>query len=461
MPEERAPEGPPPEDGLPVPQRYWSAITVWLAIGMAVLDSALANVALPTISREFQVDPADAIWIVNAYQIAIVVTLLPLASLGEIVGYRRVYLAGLLVFTLASLACSLATTLPELVAARMAQGLGAGGIMAINAALVRYTYPAKVLGRAIGWNALVVSVTSALGPSVAAAILSVGPWQWLFAINVPLGIATLAVAWFALPRTPAVPRPFDTPGATLNALAFGLIIVSVDFITRTPRKLLGAVMMAAGIACGTLLALRGRRQPLPLLPVDLLRIPVFALSVATSICSFCAQMLAFVSMPFFLETQMGMSPVDVGLLLTPWPIAVGLVVPLAGTLSDRFSAAILCGAGLLLFAAGLAALALVPRDASHLDIAWRMAICGLGFGFFQAPNNRTLISSAPRARSGAAGGMLATARLTGQTAGATLVAVLFALDPIRAEPRALTIASALAILGAVASFARIRRMPPP
>ncbi len=451
------------QDGLPTPQRYWSAIAIWLAITMAVLDSAVVNVALPTIAREFRIEPHEAIWIVNAYQIAIVVSLLPFASLGEIVGYRRVYLVGLALFTAASLACALSTTLFELTLARVVQGLGAAGVMSINAALVRFTYPQRALGRAIGFNALVLSVSSAAGPSLGAAILSIGSWPWLFAVNIPIGIATLALAAFALPRTGRVARRFDYVGAGLNALAFGLVIGGVDLATRAGRPWLGGLAIAGGLLSGAVLAMKGRFEASPLLPIDLMRIPIFALSVATSILSFCAQMLALVSLPFLFDRVMHRSAAEIGLLLTPWPIAVGLVGPLAGMLSDRMPAAILGSLGLLAMAGGLGALAVLPTDAGFGDVAWRMGLCGLGFGFFQAPNNRTMVSSAPRSRAGAAGGMLATARLTGQTAGATLVAVLFALRPDGGEATALTVAACLALAAAVASATRLApgRRPPP
>lgn len=448
-----------PPDGLPTPQRYWSAFAIWLAITLAVLDSAVANVALPTIARQFDVPPSEAIWIVNAYQLAIVVSLLPFASLGEIVGYRRVYLIGLTLFTAASVACALSTTLAGLTLARVAQGLGAAGIMSINAALVRFTYPQRSLGRAIGLNAMVVSISSAAGPSIAAAILSVATWPWLFAVNVPLGIATIAVAAWALPVTDRVDRRFDLLGTVLNALAFGLTISGVDLLTRSGEPLLGSVLVLLGLGSGALLAIRGRTQTSPLLPIDLMRIPIFALSVLTSICSFCAAMLALVSLPFLFEGIMHRTAAETGLLLTPWPLAVGLMGPLAGALSDRASAAILGGAGLLILAAGLAALALMPADATYWNVAWRMVVCGCGFGFFQAPNNRTMIAAAPRHRAGAAGGMLATARLTGQTAGATLVAIFFALVPAAAERTSLAVAAGLAVAGALASVTRLVTRP--
>jgi len=141
-------------DGLPTPRRYWSVAAIWLAMCMSVLDGAIANVALPTIAGELHASAASSIWIVNAYQLAITVTLLPLAALGDRLGYRRVYMAGLAVFTLGSLGCALSHTLESLTAARVLQGLGAGGIMSINAALVRFTYPKRFLGRGFGIDAV-------------------------------------------------------------------------------------------------------------------------------------------------------------------------------------------------------------------------------------------------------------------------------------------------------------------
>src|SRR5215475_10203539 len=188
-------------DGLPLPRRYWSILTIALGLAMSVVDGAIANVALPTIAGDLNASPAFSIWIVNGYQLAITISLLPLASLGEIVGYRRVYLAGLLLFTLASAFCASSQTLLWLTTARILQGFGAAGIMSVNAALVRFTYPRAQLGRGIGINAMVVAVSAAVGPTVAAAILAFASWPFLFAVNVPLGIAAVALGWRCLPHT--------------------------------------------------------------------------------------------------------------------------------------------------------------------------------------------------------------------------------------------------------------------
>jgi DHA2 family multidrug resistance protein-like MFS transporter len=446
-------------DGLPVPRRTWSALAIWLAIVMAVLDGAIANVALPTIARQLGVAADQSIWVVNGFQLAIVVSLLPLAALGEMIGYRRLFLSGIVVFTAASLGCAFADGLSALIVARVAQGFGAAGIMSVNGALVRFTYPPRMLGRGIGLNALVVSAAAAFGPTVASGILAVGPWQWLFAVNVPLGLLAFLVGRAALPVSPTSGQ-LDLLSTLLNVATFGLVFTGIDLLTRNGNAWLGGAELAVAVFSGLALIARSRAQPRPLVPIDLLRNRIFTLSVLTSVASFSAQMLAFVSLPFFIQGVLHRGQVDTGLLMTPWPVAAGVAAAVAGRLADRLPAAILSGAGLALLALGLLSLALLPGDVASLAIVWRMALCGLGFGFFQSPNNRTMMSSAPLARSGAAGGMLATARLTGQTIGATLAALTFRFAA-NAEPIALGTAAGFAIAAAVASLWRLRHAPSP
>ena len=213
-----------------MPQRYWAILTIALGLIMAVMDGAIANVALPTIAEDLHASPAFSIWIVNGYQLAITISLLPLASLGEILGYRRVYRAGLLLFTLASLFCALSHTLVLLTIARVVQGFGAAGIMSVNAALVRFIYPHRMLGRGIGINALVVAVSAAVGPTLAAGILATATWPYLFAINIPFGIAAVVIGMRALPHTPRSRHAFDWQSALMSAIMFGLGIAAIDSV---------------------------------------------------------------------------------------------------------------------------------------------------------------------------------------------------------------------------------------
>jgi DHA2 family multidrug resistance protein-like MFS transporter len=218
------------------------------------------------------------------------------------------------------------------------------------------------------------------------------------------------------------------------------------------------------LACamvGTVFVRRQAILPAPMLPVDLFRRPVFALTVATSVCSFIGQTSAYVALPFLFQTVGGMSDTHTGLLMTPWPATVVVVAPIAGRLSDRFSAGLLGGLGLAAMCAGMVLLALLPAHAAWGDVVWRMALAGAGFGFFQSPNNRLLISSVPHERSGAGSGMLSSARLLGQTTGAALVAVCFAFTEAGGAGKgalvALMIGAGFAGVGAVFSSLRLLR----
>ncbi|WP_018904468.1 MFS transporter [Variovorax paradoxus] len=455
-------------DGLDPPARQRAMLVIILGIMVAVLDGTIVNLALPGIARELQASPSHAIWVVNAYQIATLVMLLPLASLGDLVGYRRVYLVGMAVFTVSSIGATFADSLATLIAARTFQGLGAAGIMSVNAALVRLTFPSALLGRGMAINSMVVATSSVAGPSVAAAILSVASWPWLFAINVPLGAITLALGLKALPFNrvaPAAGLRFSPIDVALNVLMFSLVFLGVDRLGVREGGVPGGAqasawaILLAGVAVGFVYLRRQRRLAVPLFPIDLLRIPVFALSMGTSVAAFCAQMLAYIALPFLLLEVYGRSHIEAGLLITAWPLAIVAMAPIAGRLIGRYPDGLLGGIGLGLLAIGLALLAALPAHPGNADIAWRMALCGLGFGLFQSPNNHTIVTSPPAHRSGAASGMLGTARLTGQTLGAVVLAGVFSIwtpHGGRGPVVALVLAACCAGLAAVFSSLRLK-----
>ena len=447
-------------DGLPAPIRYWAVIIISFGVAISVLDVAIANVALPTIARDLKTDSASVLWVVNAYQLGVVVSLLPLAALGDIYGYRRVFLGGLVLFTLSAFFCAEAHSLPQIAVARGLQGLGAAGLMSVGSVLIRFTYPAKMLGRGIGINAMVVAVSSAIGPSVAAAILAVAPWQWLFLVNVPVGIIACLAGYYLLPGNHATQAKFDWPSAVLNVLTFGLLVLGIEGIAHRQSPIMAMMLLGSAVFFGVIYIRRQLTQPMPLLPLDLLRKPIIALSVLTSVCSFAGQMLALGSLPFFLQDVLKMTAVQIGLVITPMPLTVALIAPLAGHLSDRIPPALLGIIGLSISALGFMLLAFVSAEAGSVAISWRMAVCGLGFGMFQSPNVRMIVGSTPKERSGGAGGLISMSRLSGQTIGASLVALIFSLSQGKGTKATLISAAVIVIVAALLSGSRLSTTGP-
>jgi DHA2 family multidrug resistance protein-like MFS transporter len=442
-------------DGLPPDARRLAMLSVAIGVGMSALDTAIANTALPAIADQLNTTPAASVWIVNVYQLAMVATLLPFAALGEVIGYRRVCLFGIAMFTAASLACALAWSLPSLVVARLFQGIGGAAMMGVNTAMVRAIFPAKLHGHGFGLNSLVVAVGFAVGPTAASLILAVASWPWLFAVNVPLGIVAILLGRRALPQTHRASHKIDAATAILNVFAFGLLILTFGDAAHQEgwHKLLPELL--ATLFFFGLLLRRQAGHAAPMLPVDLFKRPLFTLSALTAVCTFAAQGLAFVSLPFYFETTLGRSPIETGFLMTPWAVLVAVMAPIAGRLSDRYPAGALGGIGTALLSSGLLAMLMLPANPGVFDIGWRMAWCGIGFGFFQAPNLKAIMGSAPPSRAGGASGIVATARLIGQGGGAALVAYCFTLSATRGTSYALMLAAAFAAVACVASFSRL------
>jgi DHA2 family multidrug resistance protein-like MFS transporter len=444
----------PPSNALSAGDRR-ALLAILLAVSLGSLDAAIANTALPAIAADLRTTPAASIWIINAYQMAIVATLLPFAALGDLWGPRKVFLGGLAFFTVSSLGCALAGSLVSLTLARVLQGLGASAVMSVNIALIRLIYPAHRLGRGVGLNALVVGLGFACGPTLASLVLSVARWPWLFAINVPLGALCFGFGLPTLPRSELRSHRFDPATALLTGLSFSALVLALGLATqRADTGWLALALLTAVVACALLLR-RQAGHPAPMLPVDLLKRPLFALSAATALCAFATQGLALVSLPFYFEQVLHRNPIETGFLMTPWAVVVAAIAPLAGRLSDRHAPGLLGGVGLSVLALGMASLALLPSQPGVPDIVARMALCGVGFGFFQSPNLRALMASAPPERAGGASGVIAMVRLLGQATGAALVALCFGLAGTRGAVWALWLGAATATVAAATSTARL------
>ena len=437
---------------------------------MSVLDGTIANTALPTIARDLGASPAESIWVVNSFQLAVTASLLAFAALGQLRGPARVYRAGVIVFVAGSLACALARSLPLLIAARALQGLGASAIMAITPAIIREIFPRAQLGRTLGINTMIVATSSAAGPTVGGLILTAFAWPWLFALNVPFGLANIALNR-ALPTEPRQRGWLDAPSVVASALGFALTIWGLDGFARHEPAVTIALRLVAGIGAGVFFVQRQFALPRPMIALDLFRLPSFSFAAATSFATFVAQGLAFVALPFFFQVALGKSPLDSGLLLTPWPLALAVVAPFAGRLSDRVPVGIIATLGLAVFTVGRGAYAMLGAHPSTTEIVLHGIVCGLGFGFFQSPNNRELMESAPREKSASASGLLAALRVGGQTLGTALVALVFgsvgasvagvaSRDVIaHGAPMVLWIACGCGALATLASGLRLRTRP--
>lgn len=433
-------------DGLPQPRRTFAAIALAAGIAIAVLDASMVNIALPSAARALGLTPAEAVWVVNAFQITVVGMLIPFSSLGEILGFKRVWAFGIAMFSLGALGSALAPGFGLLLAARVVQGFGAAAVMSLLSGLIRHSYPTKQLGQAIGNNAMTVAICSAAGPSIGAAVLAVAPWPFVFAVHVPIGLAVLIFGVRYLPDVPRQHRSFDVLSAAMNVAAFGFFFLGIDLILHRPAT--GVTLLAAGVAVGAALIWREMSRSTPLLPLDLLRVRSIRLAVTASVCMFAVHILMAINMPFHLSAA-GFTPVQIGLIITPYPIAIGLLAPVAGRLSDRLPSAIPCAIGGALLATAMVLLSQLPPQPEL--ICPTLLLAGIGFGFFQAPNNRTIVVNAPRARAGGAGGLQSTARVLGQTFGAATAALCFTL----AGPwLAFLCGAVLAVLAGVVSLSR-------
>ncbi|MCL6745731.1 MFS transporter [Kosakonia sp. R1.Fl] len=414
----------PGDEGLPGRERLLAMIAVMTSTTMAVFDGSMVNIALPQIARALDVTAAEAIWVANGYLLSAAMTLAIFAALAAHIGFRRLFAAGLGLFTLASLGCALSQSLETLVAMRILQGIGGAATLSIAPAILRSVFPNRLLGRILGMNALLIASSTAIAPVLGGTLLATLSWQWLFAINLPLGILALRFTLRVIPAaTSALRGPFDTPGALLSALMLGSVVMASSARTGLTALSYGFV----GLAAGALFVLRQRQALQPLMPLTLFASPRFSLAALTSLASFVSQGMTFVALPFLFQSVYGYSALTSALLFTAWPVGIMLVAPHAGRLADRYAPSLIATVGLCLFAVGLILLARLPHNPPVWDVSLRSLICGIGFGCFQSPNNKEMMANASREHSGYASGVLAIMRTFGQCLGAALLGGILAL----------------------------------
>lgn len=440
------------EDGLAMPRRLWAIVAISFGTALFVLDGTIANVALPSIARDLGVGEGVVVNVVTVYQLVMVMALLPFANLGEQWGLRRVYQWGQVIFMVASALAFLVNSLPALLVVRALQALGAGMAMSVSTAMIRQIYPTRRLGSGLGINSVIVASSNALAPVLGGFIVARADWHWIFVAAAPFALASLMIGRF-LPDPVRSEQAFDWRSGLWSAASFAMLVGGMELASHGSAVAVGLAVTLAGLASSVLLARRERTHHAPVFPVDLLSTPSIGFSALAAIAGFLASAALIVALPFRLELAMGYTPEEVGLLVLPFPLTMLFVAPAAGWLSDRYSPSLLGLGGMVIAIAGLVAVAWMPANAGTLAIAWRLALCALGFGLFFSPNARLVVGTAPRDRAAAAGGLLATARLFGQTLGAAVVGVLLSLGTGQG-PVPMLFAIALALVAAGFSLAR-------
>ncbi|MWV27796.1 MFS transporter [Aurantiacibacter rhizosphaerae] len=444
--------------GLPKPRRWWAIAAISFGTALLVLDGSIANVALPTIARDLGVSEAAVTNVVTVYQLVLVMLLLPFSSLGDRLGHRRLYQAGQVIFMIASAACYFADTFTILLVLRGMQAVGAGMALSVSAALLRQIYPASRLGAGLGFNSVILASSAAMAPTLGGYIVGHLYWELIFVAAAPLAVISLMLGRF-LPDNEPRKQPSNFINGALSALTMLLLVGGIQLGTHEQLPW-GIAVFVLGVLALLLLIARERRRDAPVFPVDLLAKPVIGLSILANFSSFISAGLLMLALPFRLENGMGYAPQTVGLLLLPYPLTMLIVSPLAGWASDRIAATKLGVTGMVIAIIGLVLLSTMPEQPGAFGIAWRLSLTALGFGLFFSPNSRLLIGRAPRNRAAAAGGLLSTSRLFGQTMAAVVLGIVLA-GGLGLGPTPLYVCCALAVVAALASMARFSQRDNP
>jgi EmrB/QacA subfamily drug resistance transporter len=443
---------------------------------MSTLDSSMVNIALPTIMQDFHSPMAATEWVVLIYLLTITATLLFWGHLGDRFGRGRIYGAGMLIFALGSLACTVSTTLFLLIASRFSQALGAAMLMATGPAIVKDSFPREQLGRTMGLIGVAVSLGLMSGPSLGGFLIEYFSWRSMFFLTVPIGLIFSFLAVRFIPMTkPDSDGAIDWAGAATWATALLLITVTLTHLTDaiwSPTTTM--LLFLCGTGLMSFFIFIEKRNPHPLLPLELFKSRYFSMGIVSAVLSFTTLFAAIMLMPFYLDRLRELSPSMTGLVMMAVPASIMLLSPLAGWLADHFEKRLIATTGLIISSAAVLLLSATAADSSISAIAIRLALIGGGQALFLSPNSAAVLGSTIARRAGSAAALLATARNLGMLLGIAMATLLFTvifssqtggLDMKDFRPEnaaqfttafegALQIAAMIGFLGALASWCR-------
>ncbi len=405
---------------------------VMAAVGMGVLlatvDGSIVNVALPTLVRELDTDFATVQWVVLAYLLTLAALMVGLGRLSDMIGKKPIYTAGFGVFTVGSVLCGFSPTVYWLIGLRVLQAVGAAMIVALGMAIVTESFPPAERGRAIGIAGSIISLGIVVGPTLGGLLIDALSWHWIFFVNLPVGIlGTVMASRFVSADRPAGGEIFDLPGAA--ALVISLLSLLLA-LTSGQRWGFGDSRILALLAVWVLFLVAflivERRSPHPMVDLRLFQSSLFSVGLTTGFLTFVCIASTVILMPFYLQNVLGYPVREVGVLMAVVPVALAVIAPLSGALSDRFGTRPLSVVGLFVLLVGYYALSTLDVETSAAGFVLRFLPIGVGMGTFQSPNNSAIMGTAPRERLGVASGLLAITRTLGQTAGIAALGALWA-----------------------------------
>ncbi len=439
------------DNNLPVDfSKKWAVMTaVSLGIFLATIDSSIVNIALPTLVKELNTTFALVQWVVLGYLLTVTTLMLSIGRLSDMIGKKKLYTAGFIIFTFGSLFCALSENIYLLIGARIFQAIGASMMMSLGTAIITENFPPSERGRAIGISGVMVSLGIIAGPTIGGLILGVASWHWIFIVNLPLGIIGTIVVIRSLPnRVPGIKQKFDFPGAIVLFLALSAVLIGLTSAEEwgiTHPVILG-LLFASVVLAVVFLQIESKSDH-PMIDLKLFQSRLFSINLITGFITFIAIAGITLIMPFYLQDIQGYSPQMAGFMMAIVPIMLGIMAPLSGILSDKYGTRILTIIGLVSLCIAYWGIGTLQVNTGVFGFVLRFLPLGMGMGIFQTPNNSTIMSSAPRERLGVASGLLSLTRTLGQITGIALIGMLWTsrvmaynLSPIKSSMEATPIA---------------------
>jgi len=409
--------------------KKWLVLSaVSMGIFLATIDGSIVNVSLPTLVHAFETDFALVQWVVLSYLLTVTTLMLGIGRLADIYGKKRIYTAGFIIFTLGSVLCGFSPTIHALIGFRVVQAVGASMTMALGMAIVTEAFPGHERGRALGITGTVVSVGIAIGPTLGGFIIQNISWHWIFFVNFPIGvIGTWMVIRYVPDFKPAGGEHFDYWGALTMGIALLSLLVGLTMGQRLGFGTTPVIaLLVSSLVFLVIFITLELRVNQPMLDLRLFKSTLFSVSLATGFIVFICLAGSLLLVPFYAENVLGFNPQQTGLLMAVVPVALGIVAPISGNLSDRYGSRPITVAGLAMMTVGFFLVSRLNANTPVWEYILRFLPVGIGMGVFQSPNNSAIMGAAPRSRLGIASGMLSVTRTLGQTTGIAILGALWA-----------------------------------